>query len=452
MHRLPRSVLDELCAGRGGVGGVEHLRSAQRSKTLMLVRTLVLLLHETEHPDRAAVEAAYRVLMRMPPDDGAAALCHPPVAAWAFGTASLLRRGDRSATYPGLLAAVAVAAAVRSGSEADLDVPLAPSAPGRLDLPGLGTAVLPVHATRVRVRCVGGRAEVHCAGERIEIGDGRSADPRWLPVPRLQLAHDGLPLSLLLDTRTWRHVPGTGAGHRVGGGSTDPHRWQQRLDGAWRILVDGHRPIAEEISAALRALMPIPAPRAGTRSGTFHHAFGSVAMSMPPDSRSAAVTLAHEIQHLKLAALTDMFALVEPGPPEFHYAPWRTDPRPLDGLLHGAYAHLGVAGFWRRQRRMARTRAERHRAEVEFARWTRATDDTVRMLGTQRRLTAVGRRLVDGMAGVLDRWVREPVTPEAAAEASRLLGAHRARWERAPARTGVTQSFAGPLRCLHGGG
>ncbi|MFD2762941.1 HEXXH motif domain-containing protein [Micromonospora eburnea] len=434
VHRLPRSVLDELAAGRGGPDAVARLASAQRSKTLLLVRALVLLVQEAGHPDRAAVEAAYHVLASLRPDDRAAALGHPPVAAWAFGTASLLARGDRSAAYPGLLAAVAVAAAVRSGIDADLDVPLAPDPCGRLDLPGLGTVAVPAHATRARIRCAAGRAEVHCAGERIGIVAGPSADRRWLPVPRLWLTHDGLPLSLLLDTGTWRHVP-AGAGHRAGG-VTDPRGWRHRLDGAWRILVDGHRPVAEEISPALRALLPVAPPPTGTRSGTFHHAFGSVAMSLPPDPRSAAVTLAHEIQHLKLAALTDMFALVEPGPPEFFYAPWRPDPRPLDGLLHGAYAHLGVAGFWRRQRGAAGDRAQRHRAEVESARWTRAADDTVRVLRAQRRLTPVGRRLVDGMADVLDDWAREPVPPEAAAEARRLLDAHRTRWARAPARTG----------------
>jgi hypothetical protein len=33
------------------------------------------------------------------------------------------------------------------------------------------------------------------------------------------------------------------------------------------------------------------------------------------------------------------------------YAPWRSGPRPLNGLLQGAYAFLGVSGFWRQQRR-----------------------------------------------------------------------------------------------------
>jgi hypothetical protein len=33
-----------------------------------------------------------------------------------------------------------------------------------------------------------------------------------------------------------------------------------------------------------------------------------------------------------------------------YYVPWRDDPRPISGLLQGAYAYLGVTGFWRTRR------------------------------------------------------------------------------------------------------
>ncbi|MGC5031063.1 HEXXH motif domain-containing protein [Micromonospora sp. DT229] len=432
-HRLPRVVLDELAAGRGGADGVALLRAAQHSKSMLLVRAIIALLRERGHPDRAAIEAAYRLLAGLRSEQRAATLGHPPVAAWAFGTAALLDGDGAAQAYPGLLAAVAATAAVRAGVEADLDVPLAAGAAGRLDLPGLGTATLPADATRARLRVTHGHVWAYGAGERVDIGAG-STDPRWQPVPRLDLAHHGLRLSLLLDTRSWRHVPGIGAGHRIGGGLTGA--WRLHLEEAWRLLVEQHRPVAEELSGVLRALVPVPSPGGGSRSGTFHHAFGAVAMSLPPDGRSAAVVLAHEIQHAKLAALNDMFALLEPGPPELFYAPWRTDPRPLEGLLHGVYAHLGVAGFWRRQVRVTVDGAARYRAEVGFARWSRAADDTVRVLAAQRRLTPVGRHLVDGMAAVLAGWVREPVSALAAEQAGRLLAEHRARWDRSRTPTG----------------
>ncbi|MEV0216464.1 HEXXH motif domain-containing protein [Micromonospora sp. NPDC050695] len=429
-HQLPRTVLDDLAAGGGGPAALELLHDAQHSKNLLLVRALVILTHRVDHPDRAAVEAAYHLVGGLSRAQRRAAWGHPPVAAWAFGTASLLSRGERAGAYPGLLAAVAAAAAVHARADADLDVPLDPAMPGRLNLPGLGTLRVARTATRARVRCAGGRAEVRCAGERIEIGYDHPPDHRWRPFPALRATHGGLPLRLLLDTGTWRHVPVAVDAHPIAGSVRDPGRWQHRLRAAWLLLTDEHRTLAEEVSVALSALVPLVAPRNGVRSGTFHHGFGAVAMSLPPDSRCAAVTLAHEIQHLKLAALTDLFPLVEPGPDDSFYAPWRPDPRPLEGLLHGAYAHLGVAGFWRRQRHVERDRTARHHAEVEFVRWTRAAARTVRVLTAQPRLTPVGRHLVDGMAPVLDRWAREPVASAAADDAGRLLATHRAHWDR----------------------
>jgi len=53
------------------------------------------------------------------------------------------------------------------------------------------------------------------------------------------------------------------------------------------------------------------------------------------------VTVAHESQHLKFAALLDGVDLTMPGDGQRCYAPWREDPRPVVGLLQSAYAFLG---------------------------------------------------------------------------------------------------------------
>jgi uncharacterized protein len=75
-------------------------------------------------------------------------------------------------------------------------------------------------------------------------------------------------------------------------------------------------------------------------------------MSAPPDPIIGTVTLTHEIQHVKLGALLDLVTLTLPDDGRRYYAPWRDDPRPLGGLLHGVYAYLGVTEFWRRQRNL----------------------------------------------------------------------------------------------------
>ena len=115
----------------------------------------------------------------------------------------------------------------------------------------------------------------------------------------------------------------------------------------------------------------VPYRRTGTGgqvSSSSPETFGAIAMSPPPDPLTCAVTLAHETQHLKLFALLDIVALTLPDDGRRYYAPWREDPRPVSGLLQGAYAFLGVSGFWRTQREIA-DGAARLEADTEFARW-----------------------------------------------------------------------------------
>nr|BFE78762.1 hypothetical protein GCM10020093_013630 [Planobispora longispora] len=125
--------------------------------------------------------------------------------------------------------------------------------------------------------------------------------------------------------------------------------WQSRLNGAWRILADNHWTVAEEVTAAIRVLTPIKQPIFGQKSASASETFGTIALSAPRHSLGFAATFAHEIQHAKLRALTDMVALTRPDDGRRYYAPWRPDPRPAYGLLQGVYAFLGVADFWRRQ-------------------------------------------------------------------------------------------------------
>ncbi|CAM5651414.1 hypothetical protein SVIOM342S_08084 [Streptomyces violaceorubidus] len=52
----------------------------------------------------------------------------------------------------------------------------------------------------------------------------------------------------------------------------------------------------------------------------------------------------------------------------------------------------------------------------------------MRTLLTSNRLTAPGRRLVEGLAGTLDGWLRVPVDPVALRRARTAAALHRAQW------------------------
>ena len=432
-HRLPVVVFTALAGGGGGVEAIRRLHAARHSMTRLAVHTLTALSKAAGHPEAATVERAYLALQhldRTAAQPMATILCYPPVSAWAIETSRQLRGTYAHRTHPGFLAAVAAAVAIRAGVALQLEVPLPRRRDRCLVLPSLGWARVPATADQVLVRCADGRAELVHAGRPFATVD--PGDRRWRPIPRVQVESGGLRLAVSLDGTTWRQATGTPLCEALDivDNDVDATLWQERLAEAWRLLVRQHQCVAEEIAAGVTVLAPLASPATGMVSGTFHSAFGAVAMSTPVEPRLVALTLAHEVQHTKLATLMDLFPLITGGGRERYYAPWRNDSRPLHGLLNGAYAHLGVAGFWRRQRHGETDRRARRRAEVEFSRWTSVTYEVTQVLRAQPRLTMAGRRLVSTMADVLDTWRQEPVSDEAARAARRLTQAHLSEWRK----------------------
>lgn len=360
-------MLRALGEGGGGAEAIHLLKRGQLSRNLLLVRAMVHLAAAKRHPSAADAAIGYALLDRLREQAPQAAnrlLLAPTTGAWALHTVVTLNQDDHAAAEPGRL------------------------------------------------------AELVCT-------ELRGAPPQG---PRIGACCEDLAIDLLMIPVSGLHFPGADLDVAAVSDPGTVARWQERISAGWELLVQRHRPRAVEAGLVLTALAPLLEPPVGHVSGTFRHAFGLVAMSLPPDGRAAAVTLAHELQHAKLAALTDLFPLLRARTGERYYAPWRLDPRPLPALLHGAYAHLGVAGFWRSQRHHERTPDDRLAAEVEFARWRAAAADTTRILLDSGSLTPVGQEFVMAMAAMLDGWLAEPVSAQASTQAQRLLAAHRTRW------------------------
>jgi HEXXH motif-containing protein len=204
---------------------------------------------------------------------------------------------------------------------------------------------------------------------------------------------------------------------------------RDRLGPAWEMLAVDHWTAAEEIRTAIRAITPLQRPAEGQVSATARDVFGCVALSTPADAHAFAETLAHEVQHAKLTALLNVTPLTTPDDGSRFYAPWRDDPRPASGLLQGAYAYLGVAGFWRRRRALENGRAA-GRAHAAFARWRDAAWSVTEILLASGRLTPAGEHFVCGMRGTLRAWRAEPVPRAALARARSDAERHMSRWRR----------------------
>jgi uncharacterized protein len=421
-HRLPDDVFASLSTGAGGARAVRRLTAAQYSKHVLLVRGLVDLTRDGGHPQAGRVREAYDLLAAVQerdPQTADAVLAHPAVGAWARRAVRGVTGGRSLGAEPAGLAAVAAAAAIRSGTPCAIEVtPVA----GVVTLPSLGQAALT--APSALVRCEGSAAELTGDGTLVTIpADPHQDGPGWQGLRRIETSVDG-PGFLIDDLDPYRMPCAVLAGRLT---QAQADRWQSSLEVAWQVLTRHHPLVADEVGAALTTLTPLAPPEAGTRSATSKEAFGTAAMDTPADGLAMAATFAHEIQHTKLVGVMDLVALTLPDDGRLFYAPWREDPRPIGGLLHGAYAHLGVAGFWRRQRHHEHGDTAT-RAHAEFARWRSASRTVAELLTDSGRLTPAGLDFVAGMLTTLHAWETEDVPEPALALARTSADRHHQTW------------------------
>lgn len=422
-HDIPTAIFGSLASGGGGPEAIRELRARRYVKHARLLRGVLAAAQSADGQCARLARQGYDLLtevQRRHPEAAERTILHPSVGAWALRVVRAYRSeaGFRDAE-PGGLAAVAVAAAVRAGFPVEIEVAAAGEA---VMLPSLGAADA-VGGSAV-VRNAGGSTEVVSAGRRVNVPAEPHQDaPGWRGLRRIRAGS----LDVLVDDLDPFRMPSSAdLSPRLS--ADELGRLSVSLRSAWPILADFHPAVAAEVLEAVSVIVPLVSPRGGLVSISSSATFGAVGLSEPPDPYWCAVNLAHEVQHLKLSALLEIVPMTLPDERRRYYAPWREDPRPISGLLQGAYAFLGVSAFWRRQRQRAND-ALRLRADTEFARWREATGRAIETLQLSGLLTPSGVDFVRGMARTLDTWRDEPVSPEALDLARNEAAEHLARWQ-----------------------
>jgi uncharacterized protein len=428
---VPEQIFDALARGHGGAPVARWLASAERLKQQLLLRGVVVYAESTAHPAAAEINRAYHALAKIQANESSRTAAedvirYPAVAAWATQAIRSLAGITRTAVAPERLAAVAAAAAIRARAPF---TGFTVADEGRVVIPSIGTAFfsgLPAGAAAEII--------VTPAGTRIQ-ADGISfqlpANPfvtsdGWAARREIDVSSSDSRLRLAIDDfdpYRFGFFPG------IAGPLTDEEaaEWTARFGEAWRLLVRHHRRFAAELAEMISAVTPLRAGPTAEVNATSRDVFGSIALSRPHSGQSLALAIAHETQHAKLAALLDLVELVRPGTSSLYYAPWRADPRPPAALLHGAYAFLGVARFWRRQREHERGSAALH-AHSEYARWRDGTSEVVDTLSASGDLTPLGQRFLTGMRDTLREWRRQAVPIAAARLAEAAADSHRDKW------------------------
>jgi uncharacterized protein len=427
---VPASTLTSAELAALADGGYEEQRLLEKVYASQLTKHRLLIGAVARFGGRAVPAAAatlsehYDLLAaaeRTAPDAVAAVLGYPHVGAWAAQSMRWLSKDPGSAAaILGYLGAIAASAAIQAGHGCSVSLPLAD---GALTLPGIGRVVLPgTHAT---VTVSGpGETAIAAGGRVIAIPLDPGADvPGWQAARVLAFGDRTLLLDDLDPHRSYEPYPLPG---RLRDG--DVAHWQQALDEAWRLLTRYQPGYAAALGGGLRSLVPI-GQRADDRnvSATSGDAFGAVAASVPSDGAALAVALMHEFQHTKLCAVNDLEPLVSRSARQSFYAPWRPDPRPAGALLHGIYAHMAVADFWRIHRRVAMG-GESLLAHVEFARWLRQAHHAAGLLDGHDELTGAGHQLLARVLARLTAWLEEPVPPLARKLADETAADHLSCW------------------------
>jgi HEXXH motif-containing protein len=414
-HHVPEDSFAALAAGLGGPDTVTELAAAQRSKRLLLLRYLceagvggpaVEALVEADRRNRDAVADLIR---------------YPLVGAWAAQAVRGLIHDGAGRADNGVsarFATLAAAAALRAGLEAEFETW---TVDRTVTLPATGSARFESEGRALVVVSEGGATISHgTATVRADVGD-----PRWHPLRTLVADHRGIRAALALEDgdpyRDCYHAP---PAQRLS--AADADRWQDLFGDAWALLTEYVPERAAELSAGMRAVVPLVADDTGmARSGTARDAFGVAGMTPPGSAVEFAVTLVHEFQHSKLSALFDLVRLHVPGGTERHFAPWRVDARPTGGLLQGVYAFLGIAHTWRA---LSEAPAHREVALLNFATVCRQVRAGLAALEASAELTARGRDFVAGLRDALAPLLAEPVPNRVAQAADAALDHQHLVW------------------------
>lgn len=413
-HAIPAQVFSELSQGRGGAVAGNVLTRAERSKHLLLIRGVVEAATAADHKQAAAARTAYCELagiQRQAPNAVRDVISQPSVGAWAISTIRDIQGKNNARSFPEQLSALVAGSAIKAHYPSVTRVPVIDRT---IIVPSVGCVSLPesckedwaiVHVTRETTKVIAGQTQVQIPS------DAANDTDYWHGLRTITAVYGKARLSLIIDdVDPFRFPVSADLGRRLN--SEEIKSWESALQDAWDQLARFHQKTAVELSSIVTTLTPLHRNLAWQSNATSRTTFGCVALSPPSDGRTLALALAHELQHAKLAALSDLVTLTRPDAHQLFYAPWRDDPRPAAAFLQGIYAHLGVANFWRRQRHIDGS-DECLLSHQEYVRWRDAVAETTDTLRKSKELTELGRIFVGGIQRTLHSWRLDRVPPVA---------------------------------------
>lgn len=446
-HILSESQFDDLAHGAGDDASREVLWQAERSQRLLLLDLFLDLtmsrpavvgpLDDTARAWELLTEA-YRSDKEVIEE-----LLLFPETGLALSHALRRLRGGPAEPSPlwvdiGSLHCIAAAGALSAGLDFAMRLPVRH---GTIWLPNLGRALLDRGDAweTADVTFTNGHLTIRDSRDKkVSIGPfplpSRAASDTWHSPVYLAYGPPEERRSVLLDDLSHHRVIGTSAlPRRTRVTDQVTGLWSASLHEAWSILRTADPQSASDVIAFLRSIEPLSAT--GSReavSGTSGDGVGRLAVTEPQNPLELASLLAHEVQHSKFSILLHLYSFVYDRDTAAHfYAPWRDDPRPMRGILHGVYAFTAVARLWLGViRRATASGDERNllQARFEFALRCHQLRRTLAGLPAERELTPLGHRLVARLSETVDAWHDEPLDADVVSSVRQAADDHALQW------------------------
>lgn len=349
----------------------------------------------------------------------------PWVGLWA--TRCLRRLADESddgsdmALDLAYLGAVALAVAITADESVELTVPCRG---GRVVVPGHGTLEGMGGDDRLIAVVTSHDGQVSTVGQ--VDGELVSLQPRnsfRLQTSPAAGARPTAPVLLLDDFDTWRAASDFPVTRRLS--ESQAASWRQVIADGWRTLTMRHPEAALLVASMVRVVVPLVDPDTDhASSATSEDALGAVYCTLPRDARSLAATLIHEAQHTHLYLIQALTRLLGDDGRLF-YSPYRADPRPLGGVLHGVFAGVALARFWHREIVAGDIS---YSPALEFERAWQQAESALDVLRASDSLTRHGHLVTDHLEHLLERLRTDRSSDTAQVVARLTVEDHAITW------------------------
>jgi len=314
---------------------------------------------------------------------------------------------------------------------------------GRCVLPGVGLVIDAPAGTRVRIDVEGNRL-VGCFDDerQFEAELTSSAGPVLMargPAPWVLPSFSIGGMRLHIDVHDPAFVEGwipkadfSSIGVDMAR-AEDLETWRVALEDASRLMERVLPATAGMLGWIVRSFVPVVSHDGSIACSMSDAMLPGAIMSSIDGAPVLAESLAHEFRHNLLHQLELAYPIFEPGSPgeARFYSPWRTDPRPLYGILHALFVFIDVCAIHAgvRGQRLGDAH-DQHDSAVRLASNMRRIRIALEEFRRHAHLTAFGRGFVQGIEHACDAF--EPalaaLPAEAVRQAEQEVAQHRTRW------------------------